>query len=255
MIKLVLQQKNKFMPKTLIITGGSKGLGLSIAKRFHKKGFRVISIARSKVNKLYEIEQYQCDLSISADLKATFLTIFKSINEQETGSIVMINNAGMLGEVDTLGNVPLESIQQTIQLNLTAPMQINSLFIKHTEDWNCRKNIINISSGAASNAYGSWSSYCASKAGLDMMCKVISKEQKNNKYPIKISNIYPGVVATGMQVEVRAVAPEKFKSSQRFIEFHLKGELSDPNDVAKVIYKLYKKKKLTGGKIIDVRKI
>ncbi|PCI35311.1 MAG: short-chain dehydrogenase [Flavobacteriaceae bacterium] len=243
------------MPKTLIITGGSKGLGLAIAKRFHKKGFRVFSIARSTVNKLYEIEQYQCDLSKPADLKTTFSTIFNAINEQVTESIVLINNAGMLGEVDTIGNISSESIQQTIQLNLIAPMQINALFIKHTEHWKCRKNIINISSGAANNAYGSWSMYCASKAGLDMMCKVISKEQKKREHPIKISNIYPGVIDTDMQAEVRAVPPEKFKSSQRFIEFHLKGELSDPNDVAKVIFKLYKKKKLTSGKIIDVRKI
>ncbi|PCH78385.1 MAG: short-chain dehydrogenase, partial [Flavobacteriaceae bacterium] len=152
-------------------------------------------------------------------------------------------------------NISLESIQQTIHVNLTAPMQTSALFIKQTEHWKCRKNIINISSGAAHNAYGSWSMYCASKAGLDMMAKVISKEQKKREFPIKIANIYPGVVDTDMQKEVRAVAPEKFKSSQRFIEFHLKGKLLDPDDVAKIIFKLYKKKKLNGGKVFDVRKV
>jgi len=243
------------MPKTLIITGGSRGLGLGIAKRFHNKGFRVFSIARSKAKKCYEIEQIQCDISDTNALKGAFDTIFTSINEQTTESIVLINNAGMLGDVDTVGNISLENIQQTIHVNLTAPLQTSALFIKQTEHWKCRKNIINISSGAAHNAYGSWSMYCSSKAGLDMMAKVISKEQKKREHPIKIANIYPGVVDTDMQTEVRAVPPEKFKSSQRFIEFHLKGELLDPDDVAKTIYKLYKKKKLNGGKAIDVRKV
>ncbi|MBL4744932.1 MAG: SDR family NAD(P)-dependent oxidoreductase [Flavobacteriaceae bacterium] len=243
------------MPKTLIITGGSRGLGLGIAKRFHKKGFRVFSIARTQLKKCYEIEQISCDISDPIALKNAFDSIFKTINEQATESIVLINNAGMLGEVDTMGNISLESIQQTIHVNLTAPMQTSALFIKQTEDWKCRKNIINISSGAAANAYGSWSMYCASKAGLDMMAKVISKEQKKREFPIKIANIYPGVVDTDMQKEVRAVAPEKFKSSQRFIEFHLKGKLLLPDDVAKIIYKLYKKKKLNGGKVFDVRKV
>ncbi|PCH78178.1 MAG: hypothetical protein COB98_01445 [Flavobacteriaceae bacterium] len=123
------------MPKTLIITGGSRGLGLGIAKRFHKKGFRVFSIARTQLKKCYEIEQIQCDISDPIALKTAFDTVFKTINELTTESIVLINNAGMLGEVDTIGNISLESIQQTIHVNLTAPMQTSALFIKQTEHW------------------------------------------------------------------------------------------------------------------------
>ena len=51
------------MEKILIITGGSKGLGLGLAKEYHKNGYRIISISRSNIKKLYALEQYQCYLS------------------------------------------------------------------------------------------------------------------------------------------------------------------------------------------------
>ena len=241
------------MEKIVIITGGTKGLGLGLANEYHKNGYRVISIARSKKEKLYTEEQYQCDLSKVETIEATIIEIFSHLDKNNTKIITLINNAGDLGTVNTVENLRPEEISYTLRVNLTAPLILSSLFIKLTKGWDCKKKIFNISSGAAINPYESWSMYCTSKAGLDMMTKVISKEQKEIKNGVKIVSIYPGIVDTDMQAAARNTPRENFKSVQRFIDFYEQGALTTPKQVAEKIYNLDVTKKLKNGRIVDVR--
>ena len=145
------------MGKIIIITGGNKGLGLGIAEEYHKNGYRVISIARTKIEKRYTVEQYQCDLSKPETIENIFREIFSHLDKNNTTNLTLVNNAGVLGSINTLENLSPEDISQTIQVNLIAPLIVSSLFIKLSKDWNCKKQIINISSGAAINPYESWS--------------------------------------------------------------------------------------------------
>lgn len=243
------------MEKIVIITGGNKGLGEGLSKVYHKNGYRVFSISRSIKEKFYTAEQYSCDLSNVETIKPTLTEIFSHLDATNTKKILLINNAGDLGTVNTIENINPKDINYTIQVNLIAPLILNATFIKLTNEFNCKKEIINISSGAAINPYESWSLYCASKAGIDMMTKVISKEQKHHENGVKIVSIYPGIVDTDMQSKVRNTPKENFKSIQRFIDFYNNGELSSPKEVAKKIYKLDKTEKLTNGLILDIRNV
>ncbi|REE82014.1 benzil reductase ((S)-benzoin forming) [Lutibacter oceani] len=243
------------MDNVLIITGGNKGLGFGLSKEYHKNGYRVISIARSKIEKLYTLEQYQCDLSKSETIESVVNEIFSHLDKNTTKVLTLINNAGDLGTVNKIENISPEEISYTIKVNLIAPLILNSLFIKLSKGWECKKKIINISSGAAINPYESWSMYCASKAGVDMMTKVLSKEQKEIKNGVKIVSIYPGIVDTDMQAKARNTPKEQFKSVQRFIDFYEHGELFTPKQVAEKIYKLDIKGKLKNGRILDIRNV
>jgi len=241
------------MEKILIITGGSKGLGLGLAKVYHKNGYRIISISRSKIEKLYSVEQYQCDITDIKKLEETLTEIFSHLDPSLTKKITLINNAGNLSTVNTIEHIEPSEIQYTVGVNLVAPLVISSLFIKLTKGWDSKKQILNISSGAAINPYESWVMYCSSKAGVDMMTKVISKEQKDIKNGVKIVSIYPGIVDTDMQFQARNAPPENFKSVQRFIDFYEHGELFTPKQAAKKIYSLDKKGKLKSGRVFDIR--
>ena len=241
------------MENILIITGGSKGIGLGLAKEYHKNGYRIISISRSKIEKLYAVEQYQCDITNIEKIQETLVEIFSQLDKVRTKNITLINNAGNLGQVNTIEHIEPSDIQYTISVNLIAPLIINSQFIKLTHNFNCKKQIINISSGAAVNAYESWAMYCTSKAGVDMMTRVISKEQKELKNGVSIVSVYPGIVDTDMQAQARNTPKENFKSVQRFIEFYEHGELFTPNQVAKKIYHLDITGELKNGRILDVR--
>ena len=243
------------MEKILIITGGSKGLGLGLAKEYHKNGYRVISISRSKAEKLYFEEQYQCDLSKNEIIESVVKEIFLHLDKNNTQQLTLINNAGDLGTVNTLENLVPDEISYPIQVNLTAPLVLSSQFIKSSKEWNCKKQIINISSGAAVNPYESWVMYCASKAGLDMMTKVVSKEQKELANGVSIVSIYPGIVDTDMQEKARNTPKEHFKAVQRFIDFHKHGDLFSPEQVAKQIYLLDVGGELKSGRILDVRNV
>ncbi|MDP3312511.1 SDR family NAD(P)-dependent oxidoreductase [Lutibacter sp.] len=243
------------MEKIVIITGGSKGLGLGLANEYHKNGYRVFSIARTKLKKTYSIEQFTCDLSAPETIESTLLEIFKQLNAEQTEIITLINNAGDLGEINSLDQLNATAISYTIQVNLAAPLVLSSLFIKFTKGWAAKKKIINISSGAAVNPYGSWAMYCASKAGLDMVTKVIYKEQKSIKNGVKVVSIYPGIVDTNMQTKIRNTSKDQFKSVNRFINFFEKGELFTPEKVAEIIYNLDRSGALKKGKIIDIRKL
>ncbi len=97
--------------------------------------------------------------------------------------------------------------------------------------------------------------YCSSKAGLDMMTKVISKEQKEIMNGVSIVSIYPGIVDTDMQAEARNAPKENFKSVQRFIDFYENGDLFTPKHVAEKIYQLDISGELKNGRILDVRNI
>jgi len=241
------------MGKIVIITGGSRGLGFGLAKTYHKKGYQVISISRSNIAKLYIAEQYQCDLSKTDTIEHIMIELFSHLDKNNTTNLTLINNAGDLGTVNTLDAISPQDISYTIQVNLIAPLVLNSIFIKLSKGWDCKKQIFNISSGAAINPYESWSLYCSSKAGLDMMTKVISKEQKDIKNGVSIVSIYPGIVDTDMQAKVRNTPKENFKSVQRFIDFHKHGELLSPKDVANKIYYLDVTGELKNGQILDIR--
>ena len=241
------------MEKIVIITGGNKGLGLGLANEYHKNGYRVISISRSRVEKLYTVEQYQCDLSKTDTIPNVLEALFSHLDKNNTTHLTLINNAGDLGTVNTLENISPADISYTIQVNLTAPLVLNSLFIKLSKNWECKKQIFNISSGAAINPYESWSMYCASKAGVDMMTKVVSKEQKELNNGVSIVSIYPGVVDTAMQVKARNTPKENFKSVQKFIDLYEHRDLATPKEVAEKIYNLDISGKLTSGLILDIR--
>jgi benzil reductase ((S)-benzoin forming) len=237
----------------LIITGGSNGIGKAIAQKYSLENFTVFSISRSKTSNV-NYQQITADLSNSSEAVKAINSAFSNLNLETISSITLLNNAGNLGEVNTVGNLNSEKIQQTIQLNTTTPLVLANEFIKLTKTLNCKKQIINISSGAATNPYSGWSVYCTSKAALDMTTRAIATEQSEVNNGVKCVAIYPGVVDTNMQTAIRKTTEAEFKNVQRFIELKENNELYTPNFVADKIYQLDISNTLENGNIIDIRK-
>lgn len=239
--------------KYCIITGGSKGIGEGIALKFKKEGYQIKSLARTKSEQLLDSEQLTVDLNNLKDTENVFRDIVKSIINENPSEVLLVNNAGTLGTVDRLENNSSASIQQAFHLNVTIPTVLSSLFIELTQELSIKKTIINISSGAAANPYYGWSVYCSSKAAIDMLTKVIAEEQQSAKYPVKALSIYPGVVDTNMQTQIRSRNGEQFAPVAKFIELKEEGLLSTPSQSAESIYKLFKDASLDNGAIVDVR--
>ena len=120
-------------------------------------------------------------------------------------------------------------------------------------DLDADKQIINISSGAAVSPYAGWSVYCTSKAAIDMMTKTIAAEQSAVKNGVKCISIYPGVVDTNMQDQIRSTSVSDFKNVERFKELKTTNQLYSPAFVGKQIYELDHNQTLDNGAIFDIR--
>lgn len=239
--------------KLVFITGASKGIGKALAKTYFENGFKVITFSRTKGDLPSEILQFQVDLSNSQDLENAFKNAFAEVDINKIKQVTLINNAGRLGKISAIDNIPLEDIALSVQLNVIAVMQLTGLFIKKFKEVNIIKNCINISSGAAVNPYAGWSTYCSSKAAIDMFTKTVALEQQEAKFPFKINGIRPGVVATDMQKQIRNTSKQDFKNVDKFISLYENKHLSSSDEVAKKIYYLDTNNSLDSGIIADLR--
>lgn len=212
-----------------VITGCSSGIGLALSRKLiENKDYCVLGMAR---NCPLESENF-----IFQGIDLAKIDLVKGINfpelKEEYGAIHLINNAGMLGEINTLDKISLEHLEDVISVNYTSAMLLAAKFIQKYQHLPLTKTIINISSGAATGAYASWSNYCASKAALEMLSKCIEVEQKEMKFPIQCFSIAPGVVDTNMQSQIRSTSIENFTMLPKFEELHRENQLYSPDIVA-----------------------
>jgi benzil reductase ((S)-benzoin forming) len=99
--------------------------------------------------------------------------------------------------------------------------------------------VLNISSGAGKNAIDGWSSYCASKAGLDMFSRVVAEELSlSGKKNIRVFSVAPGIVDTAMQEEIRKASAKDFSRIQQFVDYKITEQLAHPD--------------LTAGKLLSI---
>lgn len=236
----------------IIITGASKGIGKALAKKYISENYQVYCLART-TSQLNNIQNISVNLSNITETETIFSTLLKKIITQKISSITLVNNAGRLGKISNLENLEANDISKSIQLNTTTPLILSSLFIKLTQKFTCKKQIINISSGAAKKTYQGWAIYCASKASIDMMTRVIASEQSEIENGVQCISIYPGVVDTNMQTIIRNTDKSNFKSVNRFIDLKRNNDLYSPEFVAKSIYKIHIENKFESGDIIDIR--
>jgi benzil reductase ((S)-benzoin forming) len=208
----------------IVITGVSGGIGYALAEFYLHKGNTVIGIGRNNVLSHENYTFLKCDLQ---DEKSIDLLKIPLKDEP----VLLINNAGILGEVGRLTEIESASINAVFQVNIVAAMLMTQK-LALTEN---ELMVVNISSGAAKNPIPSWGAYCASKAALDMFSKVFFLEEKERGRSTKVYSIAPGIVDTPMQNQIRKSSSNSFSQVQKFIDFKENQELTNPIVVAEKI--------------------
>lgn len=219
--------------KVAIVTGSSRGLGRAFAEQLLDRGYFVYAVSRSnKAPKSVDCRPVQADLSQAGAAILLAKNLYPAIKERNPDEILLINNAGTLDPCGQIGSLDLNAIECSFTLNLTAPSVLMAEYLKHFHDEDMPKAIVNISSGAAITAYEGWGPYCAAKSGIDHITRVAVQEQRRIPYPTAIYSIYPGVLDTQMQADIRSLNAEAFPLVERFEALHCEGQLSDPREVA-----------------------
>ena len=229
------------------ITGTSKGLGKALTELLleNENNF-VYGLSRNASIQHKNYHHTSIDLSNIEQLENYQ---FPSLSGAK--KLTLINNAGIVGEVNYLGNVSDKNIINCYNLNLIAPAVLSNKFMRHFND--SEKLIINISSGAGRTPIDGWNIYCSTKAGMDMLSQVVAEEAKIKNSNTSILSLAPGIIDTSMQTEIRSSNQEGFSNIERFIEYKKNGDLVQPEDTAKQIYQFIKNKELQQNVICSVR--
>ncbi|NOQ73912.1 MAG: SDR family NAD(P)-dependent oxidoreductase [Crocinitomix sp.] len=218
--------------KLAYITGSSRGIGAALVDLLLGLDYQIIGIARTYITERPNFKSIQLDLN---DLEAV-----RAFNFSEVASeVLLINNAGLIGEIAPIGQVADRSIEEVINVNTIAPQILMNKFIKTYLKTAEKGHIINISSGAGKQPIDAWASYCASKAALDIFSRTTAEELKTRGSDNwHIHAIAPGVVDTQMQTDIRQAKSHDFKLLDHFVALKNDNELSAPKIVAAKIYKV-----------------
>jgi len=181
-----------------IVTGGSKGIGLAIARALRERGLQVAISGRSENDLRAAVER----LGPPDDVHAVVSDVRNPADAQrlidETarkfgGIDVLVNNAGV-GRFANVADMSLDAWREVIDTNLSGVF-----YCTHAALPEMRKRgggyIINISSLAGKNAFTGGAAYCASKAALNAFSEALMQEVRYDN--IRVSYVMPGSVATG----------------------------------------------------------
>ena len=215
--------------KYYYITGTSRGIGKAVAETLLEKEDNIVyGISRNHTLQHKNYHPVTLDMQDVERVRQ-----FEFGEHKDAEKIIFVNNAGVLGHVTQVGRMYDEKILQSYQVNMISPSILINRFIHQYQDYETKKMLINTSSGAARHTIPSWSTYVATKSGIEMFLRVIQDEQQDFKHPFTIYSIAPGVVDTEMQDEIREVEPENFRELGRFVKLKKEGKLVDPADVGK----------------------
>jgi benzil reductase ((S)-benzoin forming) len=191
--------------------------------------FDVTGYARSPGPEHPAYEHVELDLSDAAALERFVFPQLKATYDQ----VVLVHNAGALGQVAHTGMLKPEAIAPAVQVNLTAPLLLSNAFVRDYGAYPASRLIVYVSTGAASSPYDGWSLYCSTKAGLDMLARVQEKEfaLRAEAHPLLVRAIAPGVVETAMQQTLREADPRGFSAQSKFVTLQAEGRLSHPQRV------------------------
>ncbi len=185
------------LPGTAVfVTGGSRGIGLSIAKAFVAGGARVAITGRNQSHldaaaKTLGAGAYALQADVSKPEEAS--RAIDTAASRLGGLDVLVNNAAV-GLMRPVADFSIADWQQTIDTNLSGVFYCCHAALPHLKrrgaGW-----IINISSLAGANPFAGGAAYCASKAGLNAFSEALMQEVRYDN--IRVSYIMPGSVATG----------------------------------------------------------
>lgn len=185
--------------RNIIVTGGSRGLGLAICTRLAASGYRAIAVARKETPELAKAIAAAPEGSLHfapfdlGEIEA-MPDFVKSLRKQHGGIYGLVNNAG-IGTEGLLAVMPLEEIEQLIRINTLSPIALTRQVIRSMFSEG-QGRIVNMSSIIASTGYSALSVYAATKASLSGFTKSLAREV--GRAGITVNAVAPGFIETAM---------------------------------------------------------
>jgi 3-oxoacyl-[acyl-carrier protein] reductase len=232
--------------RSVIVTGGSRGLGLGIAQTLRAAGYQVIAVARSVGNQLEAVMRENDPANAAAiHFKPFDLEQIAGIPDfvrglrKEFGSIYgLVNNAG-IGTGGLLSTMPDAAIERLVRLNTLSPIVLSKYVVRSMmADGGGR--IVNLSSIVSATGFSGLSVYGATKASLVGFTRALAREV--GPLGVNVNAVAPGFIDTEMTGGLDA------KQRERVVRRSALHRLAEVDDIAAAVEFLLgdKAKNITG---------
>ncbi|HTL83048.1 MAG TPA: SDR family NAD(P)-dependent oxidoreductase [Bacteroidia bacterium] len=187
---------------TILITGGSSGIGFAFAERFLKLGNKVIITGRRKEKLDEAAKQLPGVIAIVSDVEneSEREALVKKVITEFPDVNVLINNAGVQLMTDLSKPVDNSRMRREFETNLFAPIDLATKFAEHFKTQK-EAYIINITSGLSFVPIARVAMYCATKAALHSLTLSLRHELRNTS--VKVLEVIPPQVDTKLGAEGR----------------------------------------------------
>jgi benzil reductase ((S)-benzoin forming) len=211
--------------RVAVVTGASRGLGAGLAVHFAAAGLHLALCARHQPAlvartraRAHDGHVVAAETPVLAAVDVTDRPALERFADEVVtrfGRIdLWVNNAGLLGDIGPVAEADPAASARTVEVNVTGTLHASAVFAAHVRRRPGPGVLINISSGAASAPYEGWGAYCASKAAVDQLTRVLELEEA--RHGLRAYALSPGLVDTDMQAAIRASDERDFPQVERF---------------------------------------
>jgi len=226
---------------TVLITGGTSGIGLELVKQLTEQGATIIVTGRkaqalSDTKKRFpNVHTFQSDVRDPEQIRQ----LYKEVTRQFPDLNILVNNAGEMRLIDMQDPTEsLENITREIDINLSGAIQMAHQFLPHLVKKQSAA-IVNVSSAIAFMAYSSAPVYSASKAGFHAFTQALRLQLKGSG--VRVMELIPPGVHTNLQDGwVLQPNPRLLMEVDKLVKVAVKGLLNDTQEIKPAFVKVLK---------------
>ena len=178
----------RFEGKSVLVTGGSRGLGLATARAFHQAGARVFIVGRDPKSLVAAAKAVGEIICLEGDVRRDAAALAARVDRLD----VLVNNAGGMEHHERFEGTSLEAWRSTFELNLFSAVEMTRACLPKLRA--SRGAVVNIASDVGRRPFHMGPDYCASKAALINLTKYLAAELAPD---VRAVAVCPGPVNTG----------------------------------------------------------
>lgn len=246
-----------------IVTGSSRGLGRAVVEQLLARGHHVLALARKPTEMAVPagamLTSWQVDLAdpapVAARLAAWLATWASAHSGAAPASVSLVNNAAAMSTPAPLAESDAADLSNAMRVGLEAPLLLTAAFLRATHDWACPRKVLMVSSGLGRRAMASCASYCAVKAGMDHLARVLALEEALRPNGARVVSLAPGIIDTDMQAQLRGADQALFPAQAMFQGLKDGGQLDSPAQAAAKLLTVMDRSDFGSLPVTDVREL
>lgn len=228
----------------VLVSGGSRGLGLTIVHTVLDRGAKMAAFARTVTPEMTALAEQHPDRvfvgSVDATDSAAVATFIKQASDRLGPIDALVNNAA-IGQDSLHVHTSPDRIDAIISTNLTAPLLLTRAVVRHIMARGGRGRVVNITSICAQRGYAGLVAYSAAKGGLDAATRALAREMHGR---MLVNSVAPGFFASEMSSVLGTTQLDTITRRTP------SGRLVEPDNVAPIISMLLFEDTNINGQVI-----